>query len=71
VSGTVSASYSQFWVVIFPGRKPMLTKEVFMTLFIACLLIYHYDMGWIWYAVAGAIWLTHLGIVIWERRAKK
>ena len=49
----------------------MPAKGVFMTLFIACLLIYHYDMGWIWYAVAAAIWLTHLGIVIWEKRAKK
>jgi hypothetical protein len=42
-----------------------------MTLFIACLLIYHYDMGWAWYGVAGAIWLTHLGILIYERHLKK
>ena len=42
-----------------------------MTLFIASLLIYHYNMGWVWYGVAGAIWLTHLGIVIYQSKAKK
>ena len=28
-----------------------------MTLFIACLLIYHFDMNWWWYLVAAAIWI--------------
>ena len=31
-----------------------------MTLLIACLLIYHYNMEWWWYAIAGAIWAGHL-----------
>lgn len=30
-----------------------------MTMFIACLLIYHYDMAWWWYGVAAAIWVLH------------
>lgn len=33
-----------------------------MTLLIACLLIYHYDLAWWWYAVAGVIWLGHLAV---------
>jgi len=31
-----------------------------MTLLIACLLIYHYDMAWWWYAIAGTVWAGHL-----------
>jgi len=31
-----------------------------MTLLIACLLIYHFDMEWWWYAIAGLVWLSHL-----------
>jgi hypothetical protein len=31
-----------------------------MTLLIACLLIYHFGMEWWWYAIAGAVWLSHL-----------
>ena len=31
-----------------------------MTLLIACLLIYHYNMPWWWYAVAGVVWMGHL-----------
>ncbi len=27
-----------------------------MTLFISYLLIYHFDMSWLWYGVATAIW---------------
>jgi len=27
-----------------------------MTLFIAALLIYHFDMAWWWYAIAVTIW---------------
>jgi len=30
-----------------------------MTLFIACLLIYHFDMEWWWYVIAFAIWVAH------------
>ena len=29
-----------------------------MTLLIACLLIYHFNMPWWWYAVAAMIWFT-------------
>jgi hypothetical protein len=32
-----------------------------MTLFIAGLLIYHYNMEWWWYGVAALIWGAHLG----------
>jgi len=31
-----------------------------MTLFIASLLIYRFDMAWWWYGVAVAIWFAHL-----------
>ena len=31
-----------------------------MTLFIACLLIYHFDMDWWWYAIAALIWISHV-----------
>jgi len=31
-----------------------------MTLLIACLLIYHFDMEWWWYAIAGLVWLSYL-----------
>lgn len=31
-----------------------------MTLFIACLLIYHFGMGWEWYAIAAFVWFWHL-----------
>jgi len=31
-----------------------------MTLLIACLLIYNFDMEWWWYAIAGLVWLSHL-----------
>ena len=34
-----------------------------MTLFIACLLIYHYGMDWVWYGVAVAIFLGHLAVL--------
>lgn len=27
-----------------------------MTLFIACVLIYHFHMAWWWYAIAAGIW---------------
>lgn len=30
-----------------------------MTLFIACLLIYHLNMEWWWYPVAAAVWGLH------------
>lgn len=30
-----------------------------MTLFIACILIYHFDMGWGWYILAVVIWGLH------------
>jgi hypothetical protein len=29
-----------------------------MTLFIACLLIYHFDMDWWWYGIAVATWIA-------------
>ena len=35
-----------------------------MTLFIACLLIYHYDMEWYWYVVAVVIWVSHVELFI-------
>jgi hypothetical protein len=31
-----------------------------MTLFIACLLIYEFEMGWEFYVAALAIWIAHL-----------
>lgn len=31
-----------------------------MTLLIACLLIYHMDLSWLWYAGATVIWFGHL-----------
>ncbi len=31
-----------------------------MTLFIACLLIYHFNMAWWWYGIAAAIWAAHM-----------
>ena len=33
-----------------------------MTLFIAILLIYHFDMDWWWYAIAVVIWIRHVGL---------
>lgn len=30
-----------------------------MTMFVGCLLIYHFDMAW-WYGVAACIWMGHL-----------
>jgi hypothetical protein len=48
----------------WPKRKKKwrswLTKGGVMTLFIACLLIYHYHMEWWWYAIAAAIWAAHM-----------
>jgi hypothetical protein len=40
-----------------------------MTLFIAYLLIYHYNMEWWWYGVAGGIWLLGQApaiVAFWE-----
>jgi len=34
-----------------------------MTLFIACLLIYHYQMDWVWYGVAVVIFIGHLAVL--------
>lgn len=34
-----------------------------MTLLIACLLIYHFNMAGWWYALAGALWLARAAIV--------
>lgn len=31
-----------------------------MTMFIACLLIYHFNMDWWWYGVAAALWAIQL-----------
>lgn len=31
-----------------------------MTLFIASLLIYNFNMEWWWYGVAAVIWIVHL-----------
>jgi len=31
-----------------------------MSLFIACLLIYHYYMEWWWYPIAATLWASHL-----------
>ena len=31
-----------------------------MTLLIACLLIYHYNMEWWWYAIGAVVWFFHL-----------
>ena len=35
-----------------------------MTLFIACLLIYHFDMEWWWYFAAVVLWMVHLGVLL-------
>jgi len=34
-----------------------------MTLLIACMLIYHFDMSSWWYVAAGAIWLFRLAVL--------
>ncbi len=34
-----------------------------MSLFIACVLIYHFDMEWWWYAVAVVIYGGHLALL--------
>jgi hypothetical protein len=34
-----------------------------MTLFIACLLIYHYGVAWWWYGIATLVWLAHLALM--------
>lgn len=31
-----------------------------MTLLIACLMIYHFEMAWWWYGVAAGVWIGHL-----------
>lgn len=31
-----------------------------MTLFIAVLLIYHYELAWWWYAIAALVWWAHV-----------
>lgn len=28
-----------------------------MTLLIACILIYHFNMAWWWYVIAAVVWL--------------
>jgi len=33
-----------------------------MTLFIACLLIYHFHMVWWWYVIAVVIWLLSITV---------
>jgi len=30
-----------------------------MTLLIACILIYNFNMEWWWYAIVGATWIAH------------
>ena len=42
-----------------------------MTLFIACLLIYHYDMEWYWYLVAILLWASHMGLLLYKGRSVK
>ena len=37
-----------------------------MTLFIACLLIHHMGLPVWWYAVAGVVWLGHVGLSLWH-----
>jgi hypothetical protein len=39
-------------------------REAEMTLFIACLLIYHYNLDWYWYAAAAALWLIRTSIYV-------
>jgi len=34
-----------------------------MTLFIACLLVYNFDMAWWWYAIASGTYLTEQWII--------
>ena len=32
-----------------------------MTLLISCILIYHFNLAWWWYAIAAAVWvIPHL-----------
>ena len=39
-----------------------------MTLFIACILIYHFGMAWWWYPLAAAIWAVRVGLHVWWSR---
>jgi hypothetical protein len=39
-----------------------------MTLFIACLLIYHYNMEWWWYGVAFGLWWARSAALYASRR---
>jgi hypothetical protein len=39
-----------------------------MTLLIACILIYHYDMQWWWYAIAFAVEFGELSAKVDARR---
>lgn len=32
-------------------------------MFIACLLIYHYNMEWWWYGIAAVIWMAHIAVI--------
>lgn len=33
-----------------------------MSLLIACLLIYNFNMPWWWYAIAGLVWIVHVAL---------
>lgn len=39
-----------------------------MTLFIACLLVYHFDMSWWWYGIAAAIYVVQGLALDWTLR---
>jgi hypothetical protein len=38
-----------------------------MTLLIACLLIYHFDMAWYWYAIAAAVYFGQIAFLLHDR----
>jgi hypothetical protein len=39
-----------------------------MTLFIACILIHHFGMGWWWYLAAAIIWTASVAVQMWWSR---
>ncbi len=42
-----------------------------MTMFIAGLLIYHFNMDWYWYGIAAALWAAKLfWMYLWDEEIK-
>jgi hypothetical protein len=41
------------------------SRGALMTLFIACILIYHFGMAWWWYPIAAVIWAAGVALQLW------